>query len=226
MDVPSRQMTSRSNRTIKVLIVEDHTVVRVGLHTILNQTPGLKVVGEATTCQEARMEAARLQPNVILMDLRLPDGSGVEACRDILAANPEIKILFLTSYRDDDSMFAAVLAGASGYLLKEVGTERLTQAIELVAQGHSILDRGAIDRVQAWARGQEVPQGLGADYELTPQQRRILALVAEGKTNKEIAMVLGLSDNTVRNYLVTVFEKLNITRRSQAAALYAKHQSR
>ena len=225
MEVNKRDVTPHSNSPIKILIVEDHSVVRVGLHTILNQTSGLEVVGEATTCEEARVEAARLRPTVILMDLRLPDGSGVEACRDIMAADPEVKILFLTSYRDDESMFAAVLAGASGYLLKEVGPEQLTQAIELVAEGHSILDRQAIERVQTWARGHEAPQGIGADWELTPQQRRILALVSEGKTNKEIASALGLSDNTVRNYLVTVFEKLHITRRSQAAALYTKQQS-
>ena len=225
MVINDPDLTPNPNRPIKVLIVEDHCVVRVGLQAILNQTVGIEVVGEATTCEEARMAAARLRPSVILMDLRLPDGSGVEACRDILASDPKIKVLFLTSYRDDESMFAAVLAGASGYLLKEVGPDRLTQAIELVADGHTILERQAIERVQGWARGQEAPLGGGSDWELTPQQRRILALVAEGKTNKEIASALGLSDHTVRNYLVTVFEKLHITRRSQAAALYAKYQS-
>lgn len=219
-------MNPRTNRPIKVLIVEDHTLVQVGLQSILSQTLGLEFVGEAATCEEARMKAERLRPNVILMDLRLPDGSGVEACHDILAVYPETKILFLTSYRDEESMFKAILAGASGYLLKEVELERLTQAIKLVAEGHSILDRQTIERVKGWARGQKVSPGIGTDWELTPQQGRILALVAEGKTNKEIATALGLSDHTVRNYLVTVFEKLQITRRSQAAALFTKRQLR
>ena len=222
MSVPNQQAQGQSNRPIKVLIVEDHTVVRVGLRIILNQSSGIEVVGEVATCEEAKQEAARLQPAVILMDLRLPDGSGIEACRDILEVHPETRVLFLTSYGDEESMLAAVLAGASGYLLKEVGPELLIQAVESVAEGHSILEPKAIERVTAWARGHEIPPSTETDDGLTPQQRRILALVAEGKTNKEIATVLGLSDKTVRNYLVTVFEKLHISRRSQAAAIYMK----
>ena len=207
---------------IAILIVEDHAVVRVGLRMIFEQCSGLEVVGEARTCKDALGEARRLRPNVILMDLRLPDGSGTEICRDILETNPDTKVLFLSSYQDDDSMFAAVLAGASGYLLKEVGAERLTQAIELVAAGHTILDRSTVERVHAWAHGKVPPTSEETTSGLPPQQQRILALVAEGKTNKEIGTALGLSEKTVRNYLVTIFEKLHISRRSQAAAIYTK----
>ncbi len=211
---------------IKILIVEDHAVVRVGLRTIFNQHPHMEIVAEVGTGAEARAEAARFNPKVVLMDLRLPDGTGIEVCRDILEANPSIRVLFLTSYRDDDSMLAAVLAGASGYLLKEVGPERLIQAVEMVAEGQSILDRKAIERIQAWAQGQGSPPSSTKNWNLSGQQFRVVQLVAEGKTNKEIAGILGLSEKTVRNYLSTIFEKLHITRRSQAAAMFSqKHPS-
>ena len=225
MDALDRNIKNDSHSSITILIVEDHAVVRVGLRTILDQSSRLEVVGEAGTCEDALLEANRLQPNIVLMDLRLPDGSGVGICGDILMANPGTKVLFLTSYQDEESIFAAVLAGASGYLLKEVGAERLMQAIEIVAGGHTILDRWAVERVQAWAREKESSPSVGTEWELTPQQRRILALVADGKTNKEIATALSLSDKTVRNYLVAVFEKLHISRRSQAAAIYTKQQT-
>ncbi len=218
-------MKSQDN-PIRVLIVEDHAVVRVGLRTILSQNPRLEMVGEAGTGAEARAEAVRLQPKVVLMDLRLPDGNGVEVCRDILETLPSTRVLFLTSYRDDDSMLAAVLAGASGYLLKEVGPERLIQAVEMVAEGHSILDQNAMTRIQSWVQGQGTPPPSTKGWDLSAQQFRVVQLVAEGKTNKEIAGVLGLSEKTVRNYLSTIFEKLQITRRSQAAAMFSQKHPR
>ena len=218
-------MKSQAN-PIRVLIVEDHAVVRVGLRTILSQNPRLEMVGEAGTGAEARAEAVRLQPKVVLMDLRLPDGTGVEVCRDILETLPSTRVLFLTSYRDDDSMLAAVLAGASGYLLKEVGPERLIQAVEMVAEGHSILDQNAMARIQSWVQGQGNPPPSTKGWDLSAQQFRVVQLVAEGKTNKEIASVLGLSEKTVRNYLSTIFEKLQITRRSQAAAMFSQKHPR
>ncbi len=218
-------MKSQAN-PIRVLIVEDHAVVRVGLRTILSQNPSIELVGEAGTGAEARAEATRLEPKVVLMDLRLPDGTGVEVCRDILEALPSTRVLFLTSYRDDDSMLAAVLAGASGYLLKEVGPERLIQAVEMVAEGHSILDQNAMARIQSWVQGQGTPPPSTKGWDLSAQQFRVVQLVAEGKTNKEIANVLGLSEKTVRNYLSTIFEKLQITRRSQAAAMFSQQQPR
>ena len=225
MGVRNQKVKKMPNRLIRVLIVEDHEVVRIGLRTILSQSSRLESVGEVGTCKEAQVEATRLQPQVILMDMRLPDGTGAETCRDILNEHPEMKILFLSSYSEEESMFNAVLAGACGYLLKEMAPELLTRAIEMVVEGHSILNSSAIERVLAWARGQEVRPPLGMDCELTAQQHRVLALVAKGQTNKEIASALSLSDKTVRNYLAVVFEKFQISRRSQAAAIYMKHQN-
>ncbi len=140
-------------KPIRVLIVEDHAVVRVGLRTILSQNPRLEIVGEVGTGAEARSESVRLNPDVVLMDLRLPDESGVESCRGILEESPKTRVLFLTSYRDDDSMLAAVLAGASGYLLKAVGPERLMQSVEMVFEGHSIFDGKAMETLQSWLLG-------------------------------------------------------------------------
>jgi len=207
---------------IEILLVEDHEVVRIGLRTILAQNPGFTIVAEVGTCEGARQEAIKLRPHIVLMDLRLPDGSGVDACRDILAACPDTRILFLTSYRDEDSMLAAILAGASGYLLKEVSTDRLIQAVEMVADGHSILDNEVIKKVKSWVQKKTQNQTPARKWDLSPQQFRVLEQVAEGKTNKEIGRVLGLSDKTVRNYLATIFEKLQITRRSQAAAMFTR----
>ena len=137
---------------IEILLVEDHEVVRIGLRTVLAQHPDFTIVAEVGTVEAATQEGIKLQPHIVLMDLRLPDGSGVDACRAILEACPNTRILFLTSYRDEDSMLAAILAGASGYLLKEVSPDRLIQAIELVADGHSILDHEVIKKVKSWVQ--------------------------------------------------------------------------
>lgn len=212
-----------SPKRISVLIVENHAVVRVGLRTILSQNPRLEIVGEVGTGAEARAETVRLHPQVVLMDLRLPDGTGIEFCRDILDEIPTTRVLFLTSFRDDDSMLAAVLAGASGYLLKEIGPERLSQAVEMVAEGHAILDQKAMKIIQSWAaQVPGTPSFSNLNLALSQQQYRVVQLVAKGMTNKEIANALGLSEKTVRNYLSTIFEKLHITRRSQAAAMYSQ----
>ncbi|MFB3115703.1 MAG: response regulator [Nitrospirales bacterium] len=207
---------------IEILLVEDHEVVRIGLRTVLAQHPDFTIVAEVGTVEAATQEGIKLQPHIVLMDLRLPDGSGVDACRAILEACPNTRILFLTSYRDEDSMLAAILAGASGYLLKEVSPDRLIQAIELVADGHSILDHEVIKKVKSWVQKKTQPSTQAKKWDLSPQQFRVLEQVAEGKTNKEIGRVLGLSDKTVRNYLATIFEKLQITRRSQAAAMFIR----
>lgn len=207
---------------IEILLVEDHEVVRIGLRTILAQHPGFTIVAEVGTCEGARQEGIKLRPHIVLMDLRLPDGSGVDTCRDILNACPDTRVLFLTSYRDEESMLAAILAGASGYLLKEVSPDRLIQAIEMVADGHSILDHEVIKKVKTWVQKKTQPSTPAKKWDLSPQQFRVLEQVAEGKTNKEIGRVLGLSDKTVRNYLATIFKKLQITRRSQAAAMFIR----
>lgn len=217
-------MLTTKAQAIRVLLVDDHEVVRVGLRTVLGQTQGVTVVGEASTMADAIQQAQRLKPDVILMDVRLPDGSGVDACREILGALPGTRIIFLTSYADDDSVLAAVLAGAHGYILKEIDSPALLEAILSVAKGQSILDSSVTERALRWLRGlHDLPATPGTD-QLSSQEERVVALVAEGKTNKEIAVALGLSDKTVKNYLANVFQKLRITRRAQAAAFFVKRQ--
>lgn len=216
-------MPAHRSKTIRVLLVDDHEIVRVGLRSVLGQKHGIVVVGESASMAEAVVLAGKLKPDVILMDIRLPDGSGVDACREILAAHPGIQVIFLTSYADDDSVLAAVMAGAHGYVLKEIDSTSLLRAIHGVVEGQSILDPAVTDRALRWLRGfatdQDLPSG-----KLSAQEERVLALVAEGKTNKEIASALNLSDKTVKNYLATVFQKLRITRRAQAAAFFVKRQ--
>lgn len=218
-------MAAIRTKPIRLLLVDDHEVVRVGLRTVLSQQSGLTVIGEAGTMETAILDALRLKPDVVLMDVRLPDGSGVEACRDILASAPETRIVFLTSYADDDSVLAAVLAGAQGYVLKEIDSVALVRAIHLVADGQSILDPTVTERALRWLRGLGNGPQLPGIEQLSAQEERVLALVAEGKTNKEIAGALGLSDKTVKNYLANVFQKLRITRRAQAAAFFVKRQT-
>lgn len=217
-------MLTTKTQVIRVLLVDDHEVIRVGLRTVLGQTQGVTVVGEAGTMAEAILQTQRLKPDVILMDVRLPDGSGIDACREILGALPGTRVIFLTSYADDDSVLAAVLAGAHGYVLKEIDSSALLEAIRSVAKGQSILDSSVTERALRWLRGlHDLPAASGTD-QLSSQEERVVALVAEGKTNKEIAVALGLSDKTVKNYLANVFQKLRITRRAQAAAFFVKRQ--
>ncbi len=217
-------MLTTKTQAIRVLLVDDHEVIRVGLRTVLGQTQSVTVVGEAGTMAEAIQQTQRLKPDVILMDVRLPDGSGVDACREILGALPGTRVIFLTSYADDDSVLAAVLAGAQGYVLKEIDSPALIEAILSVAKGQSILDSSVTERALRWLRGiHDLPATPGTD-QLSSQEERVVALVAEGKTNKEIAVALGLSDKTVKNYLANVFQKLRITRRAQAAAFFVKRQ--
>lgn len=212
----------KDSRPIRLLLVDDHEVVRLGLRTLFRHRGGVEVVGEAATAAEAVAEAARLSPDVVLLDVRLPDGSGVEACREIRAANPAVRVLFLTSYADQEAVLSTILAGADGYLLKNIESESLLQAIRKVAAGQSVLDPAVTQPVLArmQAAVQQPPPEPGEA--LSPQEARVLALVAEGRTNKEIAVALDLSEKTVKNYLHHVFQKLKVTRRSQAAALYTR----
>jgi DNA-binding NarL/FixJ family response regulator len=209
-------------KRIAVLLVDDHEVVRLGLRSLLSLEQGIEVVGEAGTAAEAVTQAARLRPDVIVMDVRLPDKSGVEACREIRGADPKVQIIMLTSYADEEAIFNSIIAGASGYLLKEIRGEELVRAIETVAGGQSLLDpavtQKVLEKMKRLASGQRPDEML----DLSAQEKRVLALVAEGKTNREIARVLGLSDKTVKNYLSHVFEKLNISRRAEAAAFFAR----
>ena len=219
-------MPKRETGPFRLLLVDDHKVVRVGLRTLLGDTDRIQVVGEADTMESAITEAARLKPDVVLMDVRLQEGSGIEACREIRAARPETRVLFLTSFADDDAVMATIFAGADGYLLKEIDEDALIRAIETVAEGRSILDSAVTQRMLARMKEHSSPPVESKSESLSPQEQKVLALVAEGQTNKEIAATLGLSDKTVRNYLSNVFQKLQITRRSQAAALYARRSPR
>ena len=209
-------------REIRLLVVDDHEVVRQGLVALLVKRPNLHVVAEAGTVAEAIEAARRFQPDLVVMDVRLPDGSGIEACREIRAERPETRVVMLTSYPDEDAVLSAIVAGASGYLLKQVRARDLVDALERVARGESLLDPAVtgrvLERVRRIATGDQ-PDELS---QLTPQERKILALVAEGKTNKEIAAEVFLSDKTVKNYVSSILGKLNLERRAQAAAYMAK----
>lgn len=217
-------MPATKTAPIRLLLVDDHEVVRVGLRTVLSKNQGIQVVGEAGTRATAVREAKRLEPDVILMDVRLPDGSGVEACRDILDHRPTARVIFLTSYTDDDSVLAAVLAGAKGYVLKEIDSSALARAIRTVSTGKSILDPAVTQRAVHWIKEWPHHESTAKGQALSPQEERVLALVAEGLTNKEIATTMQLSDKTVKNYLANMFQKLHISRRAQAAAFFVKRQ--
>jgi two-component system, NarL family, response regulator DevR len=209
-------------KSIRLLLVDDHKVVRSGVKALLSGTGNIDVVGEAGTAADAVSLAARLKPDLVLMDVRLPDGSGIDACREIRTARQETRVLFLTSFADDDAVLATILAGADGYLLKEIDEDGLIRAIETVAAGRSILDPSVTQRVLARIKDQASTGREQKGTDLSPQEQKVVALVAEGQTNKEIAVALGLSDKTVRNYLSNIFQKLQVSRRSQAAALYAR----
>lgn len=213
---------------IRILLVDDSALVRSGVRNLLDgkhRQADLHIVGEAGTVAEAVAVARTTKPDVVLLDIRLPDGDGFEACRAILKALPSTRILMLTSFANDDFVHQAIISGAHGYLMKEVDPERLIDAVVRLQRGESILDTALVHRVLDLVRSgrsasaSDPKSGLGR---LSQQERRVLALVAEGRTNKEIGGLLGLSDNTVKNYLVNVFDKLGVKRRSQAAALWVQ----
>ena len=211
-----------SETPLRVLIVDDHEVVREGLRSLLNRRQAITVVGEAGSVAEAVGEAARLEPDVVIMDVRLPDGSGVEACREIRQVRPDVKVIMLTSYADDEAVFASILAGAAGYLLKQTRGQALAEAIEAVARGGSLLDPAVTQKVLERVRtlGSGGPDDVLAS--LSEQEQKILLLIADGKTNKEIAEEIFLSDKTVKNYVSSILSKLNLRRRSEAAAFIAR----
>src|SRR5213594_561467 len=213
-------MTTEKTR---ILLCDDHEVVREGLRGLIGRQEGMSVVAEAGTVAEAVDAAARSKPDVVIMDVRLPDGSGVEACRTIREARPETKVIMLTSYADDEALFASIIAGASGYLLKQTRGQAVIDAITAVAQGRSLLDPDVtgkvLERVRK-GRGDEDPQLAS----LTEQERKVLEQLAEGKTNREIGTVLFLSEKTVKNYVSRILDKLGLSRRAEAAAYVAKHR--
>ena len=210
---------------VRVMLVDDHEVVREGLRTLIGRHKEMLVVGEAGTTAAAIETAAKTMPDVIVMDIRLPDGSGVEACRTIREARPETKVIMLTSYADDEALFASIVAGAAGYLLKQTRGQAVIDAITAVAQGQSLLDPDVtgkvLERVRR-GRGDEDP----AFASLTDQERKVLEHLAEGKTNRVIGEALFLSEKTVKNYVSRILDKLGLARRAEAAAYMAKRRPR
>lgn len=205
---------------MKILIVDDHEVVRIGLRALLEHQGGLEVVGEAGTAAEAFDQAMALKPDLVLMDVRMPDGSGIEACRRIRSAEPDIRVLMLTSYSSDEAIFSAIMAGASGYLLKNLDVEQLYAAVTAVGRGETLLDptlsEAVIKRVKDICDGKP---SRGVDS-LTEREKEILKLIADGLTNKEIAEKVFLSEKTVRNHITSIFLKLGVSHRTQAAIYY------
>jgi DNA-binding NarL/FixJ family response regulator len=208
----------------RIIIVDDHELVRKGLRSFLDLEQDLVIVGEAGTVAEAVALVERLHPQLVLLDMKLPDASGMEACRRLLAVAPQLRILVLTSYAEDATIVAAVQSGAHGYILKDVRTDDLIRAIRTVAEGRGYLDPRIAQQALHWIRTS--PRAGGAHprrmAQLSPQERLIMPLLAEGKTNKEIATQLRLSDKTVKNYLANIFDKLHVKRRAEAVAWFVK----
>jgi DNA-binding NarL/FixJ family response regulator len=217
--------TPEATAPMRLLVVDDHEVVRQGLVALLERREAFQVVAEAGTVAESIEQARRHQPDIVIMDVRLPDGSGIEACRAIRAELPQTRVVMLTSYPDEEAVLSAIVAGASGYLLKQIRGRDLVAALETVGRGGSLLDPAVTERVLERIR--RIASGASESDEisqLTSQERKILLLVAEGKTNKEIASEIFLSDKTVKNYVSSILAKLNLERRAQAAAFVAKHR--
>ena len=216
-------MSEIQRTPIRILLVDDSELVRRGIKAVLatQSDPPMRIVGEASTVATGVTECLRVKPEVVLLDIRLPDGSGFDACRQILQKLPETRIIVLTAFSNDNYVYEAVTSGAQGYLMKEIDASGLVQAVQDVASGRSILDPDATTRVLRLLRGGGGEQGADLSI-LSTQERRVLALVAEGLTNKQVGEQLNLSENTVKNYLVNVFEKLQVKRRAQAAAIYVQ----
>ena len=208
---------------LRVMLVDDHEVVRDGLKSLLGATEDIVVAGEAGSVREAIEEADRTRPDVVIMDVRLIDGSGIEATREIRARRPRTQVLMLTSFADDEALFASIMAGASGYVLKQVKGGELVRAIRAVGGGQSLLDpavtKQVLDRLR---RGKHLMNDEKL-ARLSPQEERILALVSNGKTNKEIGLELHLAEKTVKNYVSSILSKLEVARRAEAAAYMVRH---
>ena len=214
-------MTTEKTR---ILLCDDHEVVREGLRVLIARQETMSVVGEAGTVAEAIEAAARSKPDVVIMDVRLPDGSGVEACRAIRETRPETKVIMLTSYADDDALFASIIAGASGYLLKQTRGQAVVDAITAVAAGGSLLDPDVTGKVLERVRQSRDEDPALAS--LTEQERKVLAGLAEGHTNREIGEKMFLAEKTVKNYVSRILDKLGLSRRAEAAAFMAKRRPR
>ncbi|HQE92599.1 MAG TPA: response regulator transcription factor [Anaerolineae bacterium] len=209
--------------TLRILIVDDHEVVRLGLRTLLSNQANFVVVDEAASAREAVEKALQHRPDVVVMDIRMPGENGIEACREIKAQLPHTEVLMLTSYAEDEMLFDAISAGAAGYVLKQGGGDELIRAIRRVGEGEALLDPAVTQRVLARVRQATRQEQAAAFSDLTEQELRVLGLVSEGRTNKEIAKSLFLGEGTVRNYVSSILSKLGLTNRAEAAAYAVRH---
>jgi two-component system, NarL family, response regulator DevR len=207
----------------RIILVDDHEVVRLGLKALLEHHPQFEVVGEAGTAKEAIEQVTQHRPDIVLMDIRLPGASGIEACEEITTNYPETKVIMLTSYAEDDMLFSAIRSGASGYVLKQIGGDDLIRAIEAVGRGESMLDPAVTQRVFQEVRRAVKEEEASAFANLSTQEKHVLSLVSEGKTNREIAKALFLGEGTVRNYVSSILSKLGVSNRAEAAAYAVEH---
>ena len=210
----------------RIILVDDHEVVRLGLKSLLERHPNFDVVGEASSAREALEQTGMLKPDVVVMDIRLPGTSGIEACEQIINQYPNTKVIILTSYAEDEMLFSAIRAGASGYILKQIGSEDLIKALESVGRGEALLDPAVTQRVFQEVRRAVKEEEASAFAHLSQQEKHVLLLVSEGKTNREIAKNLFLGEGTVRNYVSSILSKLNVNNRAEDAAYAVEHNLR
>jgi DNA-binding NarL/FixJ family response regulator len=210
----------------RILLVDDHEVVRLGLRALLERHPQFEIVAEAATAREALEQVSQYAPDVVVMDIRLPGGSGIEACEEISEKYPNSKVIMLTSYAEDEMLFSAIRAGASGYVLKQIEGESLVRAIEAVGRGEALLDPAVTQRIFQEVRKAAKEEEASAFAALTQQEKHVLLLVSEGKTNREIAQALFLGEGTVRNYVSSILSKLGVSNRAEAAAYAVEHNLR
>ncbi len=210
----------------RIILVDDHEVVRLGLKSLLERHPQFEVVGEASSARDALEQVAALEPDVVVMDIRLPGTSGIEACEQIVDQHPNTKVIMLTSYAEDEMLFSAIRAGASGYVLKQIASEELVKAIEAVGRGEALLDPAVTQRVFQEVRRAVKEEEASAFAHLSQQEKHVLLLVSEGKTNREIAKNLFLGEGTVRNYVSSILSKLGVNNRAEAAAYAVEHSLR
>ena len=214
---------NRLMRPLRILLVDDHAVVRTGLSTLLSRQANYSIVGEAATENEAVEQALKVTPDIVLMDIRLKEGSGIDACRQIMQKLPETKVVMLTSFAEDDLLFAAIRAGAVGYILKQASNNDLIRAIQSAAEGQGALDPSLTQRVFDQVRQSITQAEQSAFDQLTTQEMQILAHIVKGETNRQIAALMHLSAGTVRNYVSNIFSKLQLANRAEAAAYAVDH---
>ncbi|MFB7619492.1 response regulator [Kitasatospora sp. NPDC056181] len=209
---------AQANTPVKVFLLDDHEVVRRGVYDLLDAEPDLTVIGEAATVEQALARVPALRPDVAILDMRLPDGDGVTVCRELRSRMPELACLILTSFDDEEALLDSIMAGAAGYVLKQISGTDLVSAVRTIASGQSMLDPGAATRLMARLRG-DTPAQAPAFPELTEREREILALVGEGLTNRQIGQRLYLAEKTVKNHVSRLLAKLGVERRVQAALI-------